>query len=189
MATDGRWWHPAVPHDDCLKPQAAVGAALDALELAVVAETRVRQDVTPAQQALADEARALGCSPVVKDMIALSDLDGGDVTGAGPTAALEPPLGPTVLCRYRVGTDPRDPSALGFVSGERVAPASAAALWDAVAAGGPVRACSAPHTASTVLAAGGDAVAQIETDGCHRVLVGYSRWSQAAPALLAALDR
>lgn len=186
VATDGRWWHSAVPHDDCQKPQAAVGAALDALDLVTVAETRIRQDVTPAQQALADQAEAVGCSPVFKDVLADAAPADGAVPAAGPGPAVARPDGPTVLCRYRVGTAPYDPGALGFESGERLSSSAAGALWDAVGASGPVRACRDQHTTVTVLQAG-DRIAEIETDGCHRVLLDWTALRQASPDLLAAL--
>lgn len=182
---DGRFVRPIVPLDSCGHPLAEVGAALDALPWRTGDTARYEQTRTQEQVDLAARADAIGCPAAIKDLAAI-EVESGRAPRPGTRGDVALPEGSVLLCRYRVGTAPYDPTAPGFVSGERLPVAGAAAVRSALDASGPVLACSQPHRDLAMLLVG-DSWTEVELDGCRRVLGWTSQWAQAAPALLAAL--
>ena len=89
-----------------------------------------------------------------------------------------------MLCRYLVGTAPYDATAPGFQSGTPLTAAQSGAIARAVAASGAPRPCaSASPTVALVVV--GESSVEVETAGCHRVLVDWTAAGQASRELLA----
>jgi uncharacterized protein YceK len=182
----GHWVRADVPRDSCGQPQAAVRNALQALTFTTISETRLKQEQTPEQVRLADEATALGCDPTWKDVIGSL---AGDPAANDPAAGspLDDAAVPTVLCRLRTSAGLPYGNDLEFVSGTRLSPALGAQLAHALGASRPVRPCTVEHSAVALLKTAADGWALIEVDGCHRTYGSSNRWGQATPDLLSAL--
>ena len=183
----GQWLRVDVPRDQCGKPLAAVLTALDALTFTTLRETRLHQDLTPAQAQLETEATALGCTRQFKDEIAIIDAvpgaartDPGSVLGGGQR--------PTALCRFTAEADAQGMPMLTFVSGVRPSARQGAELAAGLEAGGSVQPCTTRHTSVVGLFTPGNDWVLVEVDGCHRTYGGSTHWRQASPALLAALS-
>ncbi|MFN8158121.1 MAG: hypothetical protein U0R68_11930 [Candidatus Nanopelagicales bacterium] len=178
---DGRFVRPVVPLDSCGHPSSDTLKALQDLSWEQGPTTRLRQVRTPEQVELAAQAVAIGCPDALKDVLGMS-LGERTWTSTADQASL--PAGPAVLCRYLVGTAPYDATAPGFQSGNPLTAAQRAAIARAVAASGAPRPCaSASPTVALVVV--GESSVEVETAGCHRVLVDWTAAGQASPELLA----
>ena len=183
----GRSVHATIPSTGCGQPQAEGMAVLQALPFVEVSATRRDRVKTEAQSQVEAAATAAGCSTPVKDMIAITDAD-----GAAPTSLADPimgtPSGGVTLCRFSAGKDTDGMPLLTFVSGEKLSVASSRAVVSALAASGPARPCTVPHTRVTGLFSEQNGWALVEVDGCHRVEGGDSAgWRQATAELLGLL--
>jgi hypothetical protein len=179
-----------MPRTACDKPSDAAVAALDALTLRTVSQTRVAQVQTPAQVALDAQANALGCPTAFKDMIAIQDADAGGIAlspGGSPYATSPTHL---ALCRYT--PDPSDPQVGQFASGAALSGATLTTLLDALTGTDPGRACTRQHSGFAALVGTSGDYVLVEVGGCGRVLgpdpAGHSgAVGQASAALLASV--
>lgn len=178
---DGRFVRPVVPLDGCGHPSATVRKALQGLSWQSGPTTRLRQVRTPEQVQAAARAQALGCPHALKDVLGMS-LGERTWTSTADQASL--PAGPAVICRYRVGTAPYDATAPGFQTGNPLTASQRGALAAAVAASGAPRPCAAASPTVALVVVGESSV-EVETAGCHRVLVDWTAAGQASPELLA----
>lgn len=179
LDAQGRALRVSVPTDTCGKPQQAAMAALEALRLTTVSETRIRRLRTSAQVASAAAAEALGCGTPWKDEIALG-VGGEGLTATAPPV---PPAGePVLVCRYASDSRAADPVG-EFLSGTRLGTVASASVRELLAGAAPAAPCSTPHTRFATVWLSPVAVVAVELDGCERALVG-SALLQAPPSLV-----
>jgi hypothetical protein len=187
VTDDGTWLRPRIPMTSCGQPQPAISAALGALTWTTVTARKGQQVQTQAVVEAEASAGAAGCATAFKDLVAIESADRSPTPGP---LTLGSPTGAVSVCRYRAATDADGTPMLSFVSGRRVSATTAARLAAAVAASGPVGACTEPHSRITVVQAETSGSVLVEDDGCHRVLdADTGGWGRASPALLAALAR
>ena len=165
---------PGWPRDSCDHLPPAVTAARTALHWTTTARVRMRQTVPQA-------AIEAGCEPAWKYLVADRAARGGVVPGTfSGLAGGDAPH----LCRYRRAAS--DPLRGDFDSGRELAPAEWTALRAALDATPPVAACTVPAGRFAVLVNAGS-FAEVELDGCRRVLTSDNGLRQAGPQLLALL--
>lgn len=168
---------PTVPTDPCGKPRRAARTLVEALPFRTLFEKQLNQ-------VQSQESIDSNCPESWKDMITIAK----DARPAPATAIWSDPVTDIKVCVYDRISEGQLPvgqlRSVRAVSGDGVA-----GLRAALDKAGPAMACSAPHTRFAVLRVDGAAGwAQVELDGCYRVLRTDNTLGQldaAAVALIA----
>jgi len=179
--TNGQVIAPQLPTELCGQPQRQALTALGALHWQTVAAYRGSQVET--QQGLAS-----GCPAAVKDFIGvLADIDHGRMlrpSGGGPVFSPQPAS--LQVCVYRDRTEPLNPYLLG---GGRISGTTETELLQGIATGRATATCALPRTTFAVLLGPQAPNAEVELDGCHRVMRPDNHIGQANAAALAIINK
>jgi hypothetical protein len=179
--SNGQVIAPRLPTTICGTPQQQALTALRALHWQTVAAHR--DTLLETQQGLAS-----GCPSALKDMIGvLADIDHGRTlrpSGGGPVFSPQPAS--LLVCEYRARAEPLNPYLLG---GGRVSGTTETELLQGIASGRATTTCTLPRTTFAVLLGPHAPYAEVEIDGCHRVLRLDNRIGQANAAALAIINR